>query len=81
MSKAFVRPHLEYASAVWCPKQEKDIATSDVVQRRAMKFVQGLANLSYEERLRVLQLPTLGFRRLLGEIIETYKIMTTSRHR
>ena len=32
--------------------------------------------MSYEERLRKLQLPTLRFRRLRGDMIETYKILT-----
>ena len=32
--------------------------------------------MSYEERLRKLRLPTLRFRRLRGDMIETYKILT-----
>ena len=33
-------------------------------------------NLSYEERLRALKLPTLAYRRLRGDLIEVYKIMS-----
>ena len=33
-------------------------------------------NLSYEERLQKLKLPTLRYRRLRGDMIETYKLMT-----
>ena len=32
-------------------------------------------NLSYEDRLRKLNLPTLTYRRLRGDLIETYKIL------
>ncbi|KAK3090279.1 hypothetical protein FSP39_010600 [Pinctada imbricata] len=35
-----------------------------------------LKNLTYEERLKSLELPTLRFRRLRGDIIEVFKILT-----
>ena len=35
-----------------------------------------LKNMNYEERLRELKLPTLRFRRLRGDMIEVYKILT-----
>ena len=35
-----------------------------------------MKDLSYEERLIKLKLPTLRFRRLRGDMIETYKIVT-----
>ena len=35
-----------------------------------------LKNLNYEERLKILKLPTLKFRRMRGDMIETYKILT-----
>jgi hypothetical protein len=33
-----------------------------------------MKNLNYEERLRKLKLPTLGYRRVRGDMIEMYKI-------
>ncbi len=39
-------------------------------------MIPGLKNLSYDERLKVLQLPTLVYRRLRGDMIEAYKIAT-----
>ena len=37
--KALVRPHLEYASAVWDPYRQKHINSIEMVQRRACRFV------------------------------------------
>ena len=46
------------------------------VQRSATKMVHGLRHLSYEQRLRHLELTTLRERRIRGDLIETFKIMT-----
>ena len=46
------------------------------IQTAATKRVRGFRHLSYEERLVNLGLPTLDERRLRGDLIETYKIMT-----
>lgn len=73
--KALVRPHLEYASSVWSPYLKKDIDAIENVQRRATKMLHKLKDKSYEERLEILKLPTLRFRRLRGDMIETYKIL------
>ncbi len=73
--KGLIRPRLEYASAVWSPAQVKDIEKIEAVQRRATKSVKGMAELSYEERLKALKLPTLVFRRRRGDMIQIYKYM------
>ena len=65
---AFVRPHLEYA-----PHLKKHINSIERVQRRATKLIDGFKHLTYQERLRKLNLPTLAFRRLKGDMIEVYK--------
>ena len=46
------------------------------VQRRSTKQLPGFGNLSYPERLRRLNLPTLSYRRLRGDLIETYKMLS-----
>lgn len=74
--KALVRPHLEYAATVWSPHLKKDIKLIENVQRRATKQVTGLRELSYEDRLRRLNIPTLAYRRLRGDMIEAYKVST-----
>ena len=70
---AFVRPHLEYAQAVWTPISRKLVNMIENVQIRATKLVNGMGNMEYTERLAVLDLPTLSFRRLRGDMIELYK--------
>ena len=69
-----VRPHLEYAQAVWSPYYGKEICRIENVQRRASKKIPGLSNLNYKERLEKLNLPCLVYRRLRGDMIECYKI-------
>lgn len=64
-----VRPHLEYCV-------QGDIKLVEGVQRRATKIVPELKHLSYEERLETLGLTTLRERRIRGDMIETYNIMT-----
>ena len=70
---AFVRPHLEYAVAVWSPHLKKHVDMIENVQMRATKLVDGFGKLTYQERLERLNLPTLAYRRLRGDVIEIYK--------
>ena len=72
---AHIRPHLEYAVQFWAPYLRKSINQIESVQRRATKNIPGFQNLSYPERLRKLDLPTLAYRRLRGSMIEVYKII------
>jgi len=73
--KSIVRPHLEYATVICGPKLKRDRDTLEQVQRRATRLVSGLSHLSYPERLRNLNLPTLEFRRQRTDVIETFKIL------
>ena len=57
--QALLRPHLEYAAAVWSPYKSSDIENIENVQRRATKLIPSLKNLEYADRLRKLQMPTL----------------------
>ena len=77
--KSLVRSHLEYANSVWNPYHVQDIEALEKVQKtekRATKLISSLKHNSYEERLRIPHLPTLKFRRLRGDMIEVYKILT-----
>ena len=71
----YVRPHLEYCVQSWSPYLARDIDTLEKVQRRATKHLGGLAHLTYESRLEILDLYSLYCRRQRGDMIETYKIL------
>ena len=71
----FIRPYLEFAVPVWCPFLKGDIDMIEQVQQRATKLIPAIRNLSYENRLRKLELTTLKDRRLRGDLIQMFKIM------
>ncbi|XP_069122448.1 uncharacterized protein [Argopecten irradians] len=73
--KTLIRPHLEYATPVTSPILQKDKITIENVQRRATKRIPALKDLTYEERLKRLGLPTLEYRRMRADIIQTFKIL------
>ena len=62
---SLVRPHLEYANPVWSPRYKKDIYTIENVQKRATKMIPAIRDLPYKERLKILKLPSMAYRRLL----------------
>ena len=74
--KSLVRPHLEYCVQAWRPHLQKDIDLIEGVQRRATKLIPSLKVKSYQDRLQILKLPTLENRRLRGDMIEVFKLLT-----
>ena len=70
-----MRPHLEYANAVWGPHYKMDQQKIERVQRRATKLIEDIKDISDEERLCNLNMPSLQHRRLRGDMIDTYKIV------
>lgn len=73
--KALVRPILEYGNTVWCPFLRKHCDLIEKVQRRFTKRIIGMNDMEYEDRLKALKLPSMEFRRLRGDMIETFKIL------
>ena len=73
--KALVRPRMEHAVQAWSPYLRKDIDRLEKVQRRGTKLIPSLAALTYEERLKRLNLTSLEDRRRRGDMIETFKIL------
>jgi len=74
--KKLVRSHLEYANCVWSPFREMDVEKVEKVQMRATRMVEQLKNHSYEDKLKVLNLPTLKYRHLRGDMIQVYNIIS-----
>ena len=54
----------------------KDIKLIESGQRRATEILPFLSFLPYEGRLKLLDLPTLQYRRKRGDVIIVYKILT-----
>jgi ribonuclease P/MRP protein subunit RPP40 len=73
--KCLIRPRLEYAVQAWRPYLQKDIDLIEGVQRRATKLVVETKGMSYDERLKFLDMKTLKTRRVRGDLIEVFKIM------
>ena len=71
--KTYVRPHVEFATPVWSPWLEGDIAVLENVQKRFVRMISGLKGSSYTEKLKELGMLTLKSRRLYFDLIETYK--------
>uniref|UniRef100_A0A4W3J4I1 Reverse transcriptase domain-containing protein n=1 Tax=Callorhinchus milii TaxID=7868 RepID=A0A4W3J4I1_CALMI len=73
--KALVRPHLEYYVQFWSPCLRKDILALEGVQHRFTRLVPGIRGLTHEDRLNKLGLYSLEYRRIRGDLTETYKIL------
>ncbi|KAJ7416284.1 hypothetical protein WISP_72527 [Willisornis vidua] len=68
---ALVRPLLEH----WCPQYRKDINLLEQIQRRAMNLISGMEHLSYEVKLRKLELLGLKERRLWDDLIAVFQYL------
>jgi len=72
---SIVRSHLQYANRVWYPKRKTDVDKLERVQKRATKLIPELSKKSHSNRLKVLNLPTLKYRRCRGDMIQLFKII------
>ena len=69
----FIRPILEYAAVIWSPHLKKHICKLERVQRAATRWIPELRHLTYRERLKKINLPTLEERRERGDMITLHK--------
>ena len=72
--KSLVRPHIEYGNRIWGPMSIGDQKLIEKVQRRATKLVPEIRMKPYSQRLRDLNLPSLTYRRLRGDMILMYQM-------
>ena len=61
---------------VWYPHLKGDIDKIERLQRRATRISTGFEKLEYEDRLQRLSLTTLQDRRMRGDLIETYEVLS-----
>ena len=76
LHKCLIGSHFDYAVTVWDPYILKLIDDIESVQRRATVLIPEIKKLSYPERLQKLGLPTLAYKRVRGEMIEVFKIIS-----
>ena len=70
-----MRPHLEFASAVWNQLSAAEIKKIEGVQHRATGMVIELRGMSYYQRLEKLGLTDLESRRRRGDLIQLFKVI------
>ena len=73
--KALVRPLLEYCNIIWTPHLKMHNKMIEQIQRRATRMIRGMKELSYTERLRILNLTTLYYRRRRQDVIQVFRII------
>ena len=69
-----IRPIIDFASPIWNTSFQGDLRLLESVQRRWTREVQGMAQLTYGERLRKLNLHSIKGRLLRHDLIYCYKI-------
>ena len=70
-----IRPHLEYAAAVWAPHFKRDIAFLENVQKFALRMAFGAWGAEYQHLLSLAAIPTLEGRRAFLKLSILYRIM------
>jgi len=74
--KTYIRRHLEFCIQAWSPHFVKDITILENVQKAATNLVPRLRKYSYPVRLRMIGITSLVDRRIRGDMIEVYKLLT-----
>ena len=76
--KTYVRPLLEYNTIIWAPQSIGNLELAEKAQRSFTKRLCKKLNISfrdYEDRLKILKIESLEYRRLKTDLILTYKII------
>ena len=73
--KSYILPLVEYCSPIWSPHTVCDILLLESVQRKFTKRIPGLEYMSYEDRLKTLNMITLERRRLHFDLVFCYKLL------
>ncbi|KAJ3662053.1 hypothetical protein Zmor_006420 [Zophobas morio] len=76
LHKSYVRPLLEYGNAVWHPVLIRDKQAIESVQRRITRIPFSFRRPKYEDRLKIMMLPTMEYRKIRGDAITTFKAVS-----
>ena len=72
----YVRPLLEYCSAVWSPHLKCLVVKMESVQRFFTKRLQGMWNKEYNDRLKLLNTHSLEYRRLYSDLVLCFQLLS-----
>ena len=70
-----VRSQVEYGSVVWSPYTSRNNDKLERIQRRGTKFILGQNDISYEDRLKCLNMLSLEKRRYFFDVVFLYKAL------
>lgn len=73
--KSLIRSHLDYGNLIYFPITKKCKQMIENAQRRATRLIPELRGLTYNDRLRELNLPSLDFRRKRFDMIQVFRIV------
>jgi len=74
--KTMIRPKLDYCSSIYSSSSNEDIEQLERVQKKMTKLIRGYRDKNYHERCLALKISSLKTRRIRGDLIEMFKIMT-----
>ena len=72
---SFIRPHLEYCSAVWDPYLIKDVEILEKTQKFGLKMCLKDWSSDYSDLLTTAKIPTLSSRHSQARLTHMFKIM------
>ena len=73
--QSYVLPITMYCSPLWNSTLKKDINALEKIQRRFTKYIRGLHEQSYADRLKSLYIPTLEDRRFCTNMLYIFKVL------
>ena len=73
--KTIVRRYLKYAATICNPCKKDHIFHLERIQHRATKLLHIISHFSYPDWLAALELPTLAFSGMSGDMMETFMIV------
>ena len=73
--KTYIRPMIESSSEIWSPHHIGDIDKVESVQRKFTKFLPGMFNVPYRDRLERLGLDIMEIRRIRADLVLMYKMV------